>query len=147
MTTEAWMNDPGLEKSYYDQGDKKTTHIYYAGDGALTLWDDISINLIALSPDGKPVSEPGEAGEAYPFRCEVVSTITELEFAWDIGDGSAPVTASKEVNITWSEDGPYVLKVDVKDKSNGSLLGLLCRCAGTCLGQTRCCVSNIYDQY
>jgi hypothetical protein len=76
-----------------------------------------------LSPDGKPVTEPGEAGVAYPFRCEVVSGISDLEFSWDIGDGSSPVTASNEVNITWAENGQYVLKVEVKDKSTGNIIG------------------------
>ena len=123
INTETWMNDSDMEKSYWNSQDQRTVHIYYTGDGNLTLWGDISINLIALSDDGTPVSKPGEAGVAYPFRCEVVSNITELEFVWDIGNGSSPVTASNAVNITWSEDGDYVLKVDVKDKSNGSIIG------------------------
>jgi len=123
FTLEEWMNDSGVEKSYWDAEDSKTVKIHYTGDGNLTLWGDISINLIAMSDDGTPVSEPGEAGEPYPFRCEVISNITELEYLWDIGDGSGPVSASNEVNITWSEDGQYVLKVDVKDKSNGTIIG------------------------
>lgn len=121
MNLENWMNDGAVDKSYNDEG--RTISIHYAGDGNLSLWGDISINLIALSDDGAPVSTPGEAGVAYPFRCEVVSSITELEYTWDIGNGSSPVTASNAVNITWSEDGQYVLKVDVKDKSNGNIIG------------------------
>ncbi len=123
MNMESWMNDSGMEKSYWSTRDERTVHIYYTGDGTLTLWGDVSVKLIALSDDGTPVTHPGEAGVAYPFKCEVVSDVSDLEYVWDIGDGSAPVTASNEVNITWSEDGSYVLKVDVKDKSNGNIIG------------------------
>jgi len=124
ITLNDWFNDTEVPKSYWNERDSRTVHIHYAGDGALTLWDDIQVRLIPLSPDGKPVSEPGEAGEAYPFRCEVVSSVTDLEFIWDIGDGSSPVSASNEVNITWSEDGEYELTVEVKDKSNGNAIGM-----------------------
>ncbi|MCF6169624.1 MAG: PKD domain-containing protein [Bacteroidales bacterium] len=121
MNLEDWMNDAAVDKSYNESG--RTISIHYTGDGKLTLWGDISVKLIALSDDGAPVSNPGEAGVAYPFKCEVVSDISELEYVWDIGDGSSPVTASNAVNITWSEDGAYLLKVEVIDKSNGSSIG------------------------
>ncbi len=123
MNMESWMNDSGMEKSYWDATNERTVHIYYTGDGTLTLWGDVSVKLIALSDDGTPVTHPGEAGVAYPFKCEVVSDVSDLEYVWDIGDGSSPVTASNSVNITWSENGSYVLKVDVKDKSNGNIIG------------------------
>jgi len=123
MGPEAWMNNSDKVKSYWEPRYERTVHIYYTGDGNLNLWSDVSVNLIALSEDGTPVSKPGEAGVAYPFRCDVVSNITELEYSWDIGNGGSPVTASNAVNITWSEDGDYVLKVDVKDKSNGNIIG------------------------
>ena len=124
MNMETWMNDSELEKSYWNAIDQRTVHIYYTGDGNLTLWGDVSVNLFAQSDDGAPVSKPGEAGVAYPFKCEVVSSISELEYIWDIGDGSSPVSASNSVNITWSEDGSYELKVEVKDKSNGKSIGM-----------------------
>ena len=123
MNIEAWMDDPDLEKSFWHKLDNRTVHILYAGDSDLTLWGDISVKIITQSSDGKPVSTPGEAGIAYPFKCEVVSDISELEYVWDIGDGSSPFSASNAVNITWSEEGNYVLKVEVKDKSNGNSIG------------------------
>jgi len=121
MTLEEWMNDGAVDKSYNQDG--RTVSIQYAGDGTLTLWGDVSIKLIALSDNGAPVSEQGEANVGYPFKCEVVSNISDLEYIWDIGDGSSPVTASDEVTITWVEDGSYELKVEVKDKSSGNSLG------------------------
>ncbi|RLD42941.1 MAG: hypothetical protein DRI89_05995 [Bacteroidetes bacterium] len=122
MTLEEWMNDGAVDKSYSNQ-EGRTVSIQYTGDGNLTLWGDISINIVAQSDDGAPVSKPGEAGVGYPFKCNVVSNISELEYIWDIGDGSSPVTASDEVTATWAEDGRYKLKVEVKDKSNGNSLG------------------------
>ncbi len=123
INTETWMSDSDVEKSYWNSQDERTVHIYYTGDGNLTLWGDVSVNLIAMSSDGTPVSKPGEAGVAYPFKCEVVSNISELDYVWDMGDGSSSVTTSNEVEITWDEDGQYELKVDVKDKSNGNIIG------------------------
>lgn len=121
LNLEGWMNDGNVAKSYNEEG--RIVSIHYTGDGNLCLWGNVSVNLIPLSSDGTPVSNPGEAGVAYPFKCEVVSNISELEYIWDIGDGSSPVTASNAVNITWSEDGEYELKVEVKDKSNGNSVG------------------------
>ncbi len=123
VTLNDWFHDGDLPKSYWNARDNRTVNIQYTGDGNLTLWSDVNVRLIALSDDGTPVSNPGEAGVAYPFKCEVVSNISDLEYIWNIGDGSEPVSASNEVNITWSEDGQYLLKVDVKDKSNGNLVG------------------------
>jgi len=122
MNLEDWMNDAAVDKSYNEGG--RTISIHYTGDGNLTLWGDVSIKIIAQSDDGAPVSKPGEAGVAYPFKCEVVSNISELEYIWDIGDGSSPVSASNSVNITWSEDGSYELKIEVKDKNNGNSIGM-----------------------
>jgi len=122
INLEEWMNDGSVDKSYNQGG--RTISIHYTGDGNLTLWGDVSVNLIAMSNDGTPVSKPGEAGVAYPFKCEVVSNITELEYVWDMGSGSSPVTAGNAVNITWSENGNYNLTVQVKDKSNGNIIGM-----------------------
>lgn len=116
-----WMDNPDMEKSYWNERDQRTVHIYYTGDEKLTLWGDTKVRIIALSDDGTPVSKPGEAGVAYPFKCEVVSGVGDLEYIWDIGDGSSPVSASNEVNITWSAEGNYLLKVEVKDKNNNSI--------------------------
>jgi hypothetical protein len=123
MTLEGWMQDPSVEKSYWNEKDSRYVHIHYTGDGNLKLWDDVSVSLKALSADGAPVSVPGEAGEAYPFRCDVITNISPLEYVWDIGDGSEPVKASNEVNITWSNDGTYELSVTVLNKNTGALLG------------------------
>ncbi len=125
MDIEAWMNDPELEKSFWHNLDDRTVHILYAGDSDLTLWDDVGIKIITQSSDGTPVTQPGEAGVAYPFKCEVNSSIdiSELEFVWDIGTGDPPYTLSDAVNITWNDEGQYVLKVDVRDKNNGNIIG------------------------
>jgi len=124
ITLNDWFNDTEVPKSYWNERDNRTVNIQYTGDGNLTLWvGDTKVNLVALSEDGTPVSNPGEAGVAYPFKCEVVSDVSELEYFWDIGDGSNPVQASNEVNITWSEEGNYILKVVVKNKSNGTTIG------------------------
>ena len=123
MDIAAWMNDTELEKSFWHKLDNRTVHILYAGDSDLTLWDDISVKIIVLSSDGTPVSNPGEAGVAYSFKCEVVSDVSELEYVWDIGTGDPPYTLSNAVNITWSEEGKYVLKVDVRNKNNGNIIG------------------------
>jgi len=123
ITLQQWMVGSEIEKSYWNEEDQRTVHIHYTGDGNLKLWDDISVRLIPLSQDGAPVSLPGEAGTAYPFRCEVNSASSDLEFIWDIGDGSSPVSASNEVNITWSEEGSYVLSVTVKNSSSGVVIG------------------------
>jgi len=125
MDIAAWMNDPDVEKSFWHSIDNRTVHILYAGDSDLTLWGDVGVKIIAQSSDGTPVSKPGEAGVAYPFKCEVKSgiNISELEFVWDIGNGDNPYTLSDAVNITWSEEGNYILKVDVKDKNNGNIIG------------------------
>jgi hypothetical protein len=123
MTLQGWFDDPGVAKSYWDNGDSRTTWIHYTGDGNLKLWDDVSVRLIPLSPDGAPVSVPGEAGTAYPFRCEVSSNSSDIEYIWDIGDGSSPVSASNEVNITWSEEGNYELSVTAKNNNSGVVIG------------------------
>jgi len=123
MTLEGWMQDDQVEKSYWNERDSRTVHIHYAGDGNLKLWDDVSVSLQALSTDGKPVSSPGEANVAYPFKCSVNTTISPLEYVWDIGDGSSPVKASNEVNITWSNDGNYKLTVTVLNENTGATLG------------------------
>jgi len=122
-TLQEWMLGSEIEKSYWNEKDQRTVHIHYTGDGNLKLWDDITVRLIALSSDGAPVSVPGEAGTAYPFRCQVNSDNSNLEFVWDIGDGSSPVTASNEVNITWNEEGNYELSVTAKNKNSGEVLG------------------------
>ena len=134
VTLGDWMDDSELEKSYWNERDQRTVHIYYTGDEKLTLWGDTQVKLFALSSDGTPVSNPGEAGVAYSFKCEVVSDISELEYVWDIGDGSSPVTAGDAVNITWSAEGNYELKVEVKDKSSGNIIGAAS--AGVTIGST-----------
>jgi hypothetical protein len=121
MNLEAWMNDTDVEKSYFDNEDNRTVHIYYTGDGTLRLWSKNKISLMALSPDGAPVSTPGKIDVAYPFRCVAESGSEYVKFFWDIGDGSAPVSASNEVNITWSEAGQYILEVEVVDYDDTSL--------------------------
>ena len=124
MTLQGWMDDPGVAKSYWDNGDSRTTSIHYVGDGSLTLWNDVGVSLITLSPDGAPVSVPGKAGEEYPFKCTVVTNISPLQYVWDIGDGSSPVaTDGNEVWITWSENGTYLLTVEVKNKNTGEFIG------------------------
>ncbi len=123
MNLEAWMQDASVEKSYWNEEDQRTVHIYYTGDGDLKLWEDVSVSLEPLSDDGAPVTVPGEAGVPYPFECTVVSTLSELEYLWDIGDGSSPVKASNAVNITWSENGDYELSVTVLNKNDGSSIG------------------------
>jgi hypothetical protein len=123
VTIGEWIDNSELEKSYWNERDQRTVHIYYTGDEKLTLWGDTKVKLIALSSDGTPVSNPGEVGVAYSFKCEVVSDISELEYVWDIGTGDPPYTLSNAVNITWSEEGKYVLKVDVRNKNNGNIIG------------------------
>lgn len=123
MGPEAWMQDQSMEKSYFDTRYNRTVHIYYTGDGNLNLWDKVSVKIIALSEDGTPVDNPGEAGIAYPFKCQVTGSGSELEYIWDIGDGSSPITtAENEVDISWSQNGSYQLSVIVKDKSSGQEL-------------------------
>lgn len=122
-TLNDWFVNSEIEKSYYSEINNRTVSIHYAGDGNLKLWDKEGVSLTTLSLDGSPVNQPGEVGVAYPFRCNVTSTATNLEYAWDIGDGSAPVVASNEVNITWSEEGSYLLSVTVKNKNSGALIG------------------------
>ncbi|MCB2206993.1 MAG: PKD domain-containing protein [Bacteroidetes bacterium] len=123
ITLNDWFNDTEVPKSYWNERDSRTVHIHYAGDGNLKLWDDVSVRLIPLSSDGAPVSVPGEAGTAYPFRCEVSSNNSDIEYIWDIGDGSSPVSASNEVNITWSEEGNYELSVTAKNNNSGVVIG------------------------
>lgn len=124
MTLEGWMQDPSVEKSYWSERDSRTVHIHYAGDGNLKLWEDEGVSLLALSPDGKPVSQAGEAGVGYQFRCVVNSTVTNREYSWDIGDGSSPVTTQgNQVEITWSESGSYLLQVAAINKDNGLEIG------------------------
>lgn len=123
ITLNDWFNDPEVPKSYFNARDNRTVNIHYTGDGNLKLWDDVSVSLVPLSSDGTPVNNPGEAGTAYPFRCSVNTNISPLEYIWDIGDGSSPVTASNEVNITWNDDGTYLLSVTAKNKNTGAELG------------------------
>ncbi|HEY9115774.1 MAG TPA: PKD domain-containing protein [Bacteroidales bacterium] len=124
MTLEGWMQDPDVEKSYWNEKDSRTVHIHYAGDGNLKLWEDEGVSLIALSPDGKPVTQAGEAGVGYPFKCKVISSATSLEYSWDVGDGSSPVTTQgSQVEITWSENGNYLLQVAAINKTNGTVIG------------------------
>jgi hypothetical protein len=123
MTLEEWMNNSEMEKSYWNSRDERTVNIQYTGDGNLTLWENTKVTIIALSGDGTPVNKPGEAGVAYPFKCEVNSSVNDLEYIWDIGDGSSPVSASNEVNITWSENGSYTLSVQVHNKANNEIIG------------------------
>lgn len=123
ITLNDWFNDPEVPKSYFNARDNRTVNIHYTGDGNLKLWDDVSVSLVPLSSDGTPVNNAGEAGTAYPFRCSVNTNISPLEYIWDIGDGSSPVTASNEVNITWSENGTYILSVTAKNKNTGAELG------------------------
>jgi len=123
MGPEAWMQDPTKEKSYFDPDDNRTVHIYYTGDGNLKLWDKVSVKIIALSDDGTPVDNPGEAGESYPFKCNVTGTSNDIEYVWDIGDGSSPITTvENEVDISWGQNGSYQLSVIVKDKNSGQEL-------------------------
>ena len=124
VTLNEWFNDDNVPKSYWSEKNNKEVHIHYAGDGNLKLWDDVKIRLIPLSSNGTPVNNPGEVGVAYPFKC-IVSTGSDifLEFTWDIGDGSSPISASNEVNITWSESGQYTLKVDVIDGFDETVYG------------------------
>lgn len=121
MNLEEWMQDESVSKSYNDNG--RIVSIHYTGDGNLTLWSDTKVRLIPLSSDGVPVSVAGEAGTPYPFKCEVVSNVSELEYSWDIGDGSSPVVASNAVNITWSEEGTYLLTVTVRNKNTTEVIG------------------------
>jgi hypothetical protein len=124
FTLEQWMKNTEVEKSYDNPDDNRVVEIQYVGDGKLTLWNKVKVDLIALSSDGAPVSEPGEAGTAYSFRCDVVTTISPIEYVWDIGDGSsATTTQGSQVNITWSQDGNYTLTVSVKNKNNGEVIG------------------------
>lgn len=123
MDLEAWMNDPELEKSFWHSVDNRKVNILYAGDGDITLWGKVSVKIIPQSSDGTPVSKAGEAGVAYPFKCEVSSGIGDLEFIWGIGNGNPPYTLSNAVNITWNEEGNYMLKVGVKNKNNGNIIG------------------------
>ncbi len=123
VTLNDWFNKSDVSKLYWNEKDSRYVHIYYAGDGNLKLWDNVRVSLIVLSSDGKPVSNPGETGTVYGFRCEAETDINPLEYVWDIGDGSSPVTASKEVNITWKNPGVYQLSVIVKNKNNGAELG------------------------
>lgn len=125
ITLNDWFNNTEVPKSYWNENDQRTVHLMYAGDGNLKLWDDISVSvsLIALSSDGTPVSNPGEAGVAYPFKCNVNTNISALEYIWDIGDGSSPVSAGNEVNITWSEEGNYILTVTVKNQNTDEEIG------------------------
>ncbi len=123
ITLNDWFNDTEVPKSYWNERDSRTVHIHYAGDGNLKLWDDVSVRLIPLSSDGAPVSVQGEVGTAYPFRCEVSSNNSDIEYIWDIGDGSSPVSASNEVNITWSEEGNYQLSVTAKNNNSGVDIG------------------------
>lgn len=123
ITLNDWFNNTEVPKSYWNENDQRTVHLMYAGDGNLKLWDKEGVSLMVLSPDGKPVSQPGEPGVAYPFKCTVVSPVTNIEYSWDIGNGSAPVVASNTVNITWSETGNYLLQVTAINKDNGSVIG------------------------
>jgi len=124
FTLEQWMQNNAMEKSYDNPDDNRVVEIHYVGDGKLTLWDKVKVQLIALSSDGAPVSTPGKAGTAYSFRCDVVTNISPIEYVWDIGDGSSPsTTQGSKVNITWSKDGDYTLTVSVKNKNNGTIIG------------------------
>jgi len=124
FTLEQWMQNSAMEKSYDNPDDKRVVEIHYVGDGKLTLWDKVKVQLIALSSDGAPVSKPGKAGTAYSFRCDVVTNISPIEYVWDIGDGSSPsTTQGSQVNITWSKDGDYTLTVSVKNKNSGEVIG------------------------
>ena len=120
---EDWMNNTDLEKSYWDYINERTTHIYYSGDPTLKIWDK-KIELIPLSEDGAPILVNGLPNVPYPFKCKVVSTITDLEYVWDIGDGSEPFTTTdNEVEATWTQSGEYELSVTVNNRSTGEKIG------------------------
>jgi len=124
MTLEGWMQDPTVEKSYWNELDSRTVHIHYAGDGNLKLWEDEGVSLVALSSDGKPVSQAGEPGVGYQFKCIVNSPAANREYEWDIGDGTSPVTTQGNVvEITWNENGNYLLQVSAINKDNSSVIG------------------------
>ncbi len=124
LTLQGWWDDPSLAKSYWNNEDSRTTKIHYAGDSRLTLWSDVNVALQALSDDGAPISVPGNSGEEYPFKCTAVTYISPLQYVWDSGDGSSPITTDEdEVLISWNENGTYLLKVDVKDKNTGEIIG------------------------
>ncbi len=119
-----WMSDPDIEHSYYDNTHHRTVSIHYTGDGTLKLWNKTQVDLIPQSDDGTPVSNPGEAGVAYPFKCQVIGGGPELEYVWDIGDNSSPVsTTENEVDITWNNNGTYVFTVTVNNKTTGEKIG------------------------
>jgi hypothetical protein len=124
ITLNDWFNSTEVPKSYWNSVDQRYVTIHYAGDGNLKLWDDVTVSLKALSPDGKPVTSPGEAGVSYPFKCTVNTNISTLEYLWDIGDGTNPATTQgNEVNITWGEEGSFQLSVTAKNKTTGASLG------------------------
>ncbi|MCB2207819.1 MAG: PKD domain-containing protein [Bacteroidetes bacterium] len=121
--TQDWMTNTDLEKSYWDDIDERTVHILYSGDPSLKLWDK-KIELIPLSEDGAPILVNGLPNVAYPFKCKVISPFTDLEYVWDIGDGSEPFTTTdNEVEATWTQSGIYELTVTVNNRSTGEKIG------------------------
>lgn len=124
ITLNDWFSGSNVPKSYWSEKNDREVEIHYVGDGNLKLWDDIKVTLIPLSSDGSPVYNQGEIGVAYPFKCKTnIKPNIFVDFVWDIGDGSSPVSASDEVNITWSEGGQYILKVDVIDQFDDIVIG------------------------
>ncbi len=119
MNLESWMNDPDVEKSYWNEKDDRTVHIHYTGDGNLTLWGSTSASIATLSSDGAPVSTPGEKDVFYAFKCMINSNLSPLEFIWDKGDGSSTESATNNgINLSWSTNGTYILNVKVKHNGN-----------------------------
>ncbi|MFC2121000.1 PKD domain-containing protein [Bacteroidota bacterium] len=118
-----WMSDTDLEKFFWHDIDEKTVHVLYSGDPSLRLWDK-KVELIPLSEDGAPILVSGLPNVAYPFKCKVISNITNLEYVWDIGDGSEPYkTTDNEVEVSWTQSGEFELSVTVNNKSTGDYIG------------------------
>jgi len=122
MNLESWMNNPDVEKSYWNEKDNRTVHIYYTGDGNLKFWGKTSVSILTLTSDGTPVNNPGIANEFYPFKCSVSSNLSPLEYIWDKGDGSNPESTNQDgINLSWENDGNYTLSVKVK--YNNEIIG------------------------
>ncbi|MCB2206992.1 MAG: PKD domain-containing protein [Bacteroidetes bacterium] len=127
MNLEAWMNDPGVEKSFWHSLDNRTVYIHYAGDGNLKLWDDVdlSASIQALSSDGAPVAVEGEKDISYPFKCVLSGQTTgNYNYTWDSGEGYTPVTidGNNQANITWLSEGDFTLSVQVKDATTNVIV-------------------------
>ena len=124
MNMETWMNLPDVNHSYYNADDDITVTVNYAGNGNIKFWEKVEVDIEPLSDNGAPIDMAGNVNINYPFKCEVTGISGELEYTWDIGDGSAPFTTTKnEVEANWTQNGIYELVVVVKDIESGNEIG------------------------